>query len=110
MKRIAILTAGGDTPALNATLFGAVTRACERRVEIICLIKCFSSLFNPRTPHVVLNPLFTPIPELDPTYGGTLIGASRDYVDANDKAAIGEIADRLQRLKVEGLICIGGDG
>ena len=27
MKRIAILTAGGDTPALNATLHGAIARA-----------------------------------------------------------------------------------
>ncbi len=27
MKRIGILTAGGDTPALNATLHGAVVRA-----------------------------------------------------------------------------------
>jgi 6-phosphofructokinase 1 len=27
MKRIGILTAGGDTPALNATIYGAVVRA-----------------------------------------------------------------------------------
>ena len=27
MRRIGILTAGGDTPALNATIFGAVERA-----------------------------------------------------------------------------------
>ena len=30
MKRIGILTAGGDTPALNATLYGDVTRANQR--------------------------------------------------------------------------------
>src|SRR5262249_39246880 len=71
--------------------------------------KGFSGLHNPRVPHVRLNPLFTTIPELDPTYGGTIIGASRDYVDAADTQAIGEIVDRLQRLKIEGLICIGGD-
>src|ERR1051326_1244317 len=110
MKRIGILTAGGDTPALNATLHGAVVRANERRVEVIGLIKGFSSLYNPRVPHVRLNPLFTTIPELDPTYGGTIIGASRDYVDADDQRTIGEIVDRLRRLKIEGLICIGGDG
>ena len=88
MKRIGILTAGGDTPALNATIHGAVTRACQRKVEVIGFIKGFSSLFNPRVPHVHLNPLYSPIPELDPTLGGTLIGASRDYVDADDKASI----------------------
>jgi 6-phosphofructokinase 1 len=110
MKRIGILTAGGDTPALNATLQGAVVRANQLKVEVIGFIKGFSSLFNPRLPHVRLNPLFTSIPELDNTRGGTVIGASRDYVDAEDGAAIAEIADRLHRLGVQGLICVGGDG
>lgn len=110
MKRIGILTAGGDTPALNATIHGAVTRACQRKVEVFGFIKGFSSLFNPRVPHLHLNPLFSPVPELDPTLGGTLLGASRDYVDADDAAGIAVIADRLKRLGVEGLVCIGGDG
>jgi len=57
-----------------------------------------------------LNPLFTTIPELDPTYGGTVLGASRDYVNPDDKPAIEEIAARLGCLGIEGLICIGGDG
>lgn len=110
MKRIGILTAGGDTPALNATIHGAVTRASQRKVEVLGFIKGFSSLFNTRVPHVPLNPLYTPIPELDPTIGGTLIGASRDYVDADDSACIDLIAGRLEKLGVEGLICVGGDG
>lgn len=110
MKRIGILTAGGDTPALNATLRGAVARANQRKIEVFGFIKGFSSLFNPRVPHVRLNPLFSSIPELERSDGGTLIGASRDYVDASDTAAIGEIVDRLSRLQVEGLICVGGDG
>lgn len=110
MKRIGILTAGGDTPALNATLHGAVTRASQLGIEVYGFIKGFSSLFNPRVPHVHLNPLFSTIPELDPTLGGTILGASRDYVDADDKPAIEQIVDRLNRLGLEGLICVGGDG
>ena len=47
MKRIGVLTAGGDTPALNATIHGAVTRANARRVEVYGLIKGFNGLFNP---------------------------------------------------------------
>jgi 6-phosphofructokinase 1 len=110
MRRIGILTAGGDTPALNATLFGAVARANQRRIEVFGFIKGFSSLFNPRVPHLHLNPLFTTIPELDPFRGGTLLGASRDYVDCNDRSAIAQIIDRLRQLGVEGLVCVGGDG
>jgi 6-phosphofructokinase 1 len=110
MKRIGILTAGGDTPALNATLFGAVVRANERRIEMIGFIKGFSSLLNPRMPHVYLNPLFSTIPELDPTLGGSILGSSRDYVDAGNKPVVAQIAERLAQLRIDGLVCIGGDG
>ncbi len=110
MKRIAILTAGGDTPALNATIHGAVVRANQLKVEIYGLIKGFNCLFNPRVPHIHLNPLYQEIPELDPTKGGTLIGSSRDYLDPDKKDEIDTIMTRLKKLGIEGLICIGGDG
>ncbi len=110
MKRIGILTAGGDTPALNATVEGAVTRANKRRVEVYGFIKGFTSLLNPSVPHVHLNPLFSEIPELDGSRGGTIIGASRAYVDPGDRETMHQIADRLKRLHIDGLICVGGDG
>ena len=110
MKRIAILTAGGDTPALNATIHGAVVRANKLRIEIYGLIKGFNCLFNPRVPHVHLNPLFQEIPELDPTKGGTLIGSSRDYIDPDQGQELDLITERLKRLGIEGLIAVGGDG
>ena len=110
MKRIGILTAGGDTPALNATIHGVVTRANQLKVEVTGLIKGFNCLFNPRVPHVHLNPLYQEIPELDPTKGGTLIGSSRDYVDPGKKDDLDLVTSRLHKLGIEWLICIGGDG
>ncbi len=110
MKRIAILTAGGDTPALNATIHGAVCRANQLRVEVMGLLRGFDSLFNERLPHVCLNPLLSTIPELDPNIGGSIIGSSRTYVDANDQENLDIICERLKQLHVDGLICIGGDG
>jgi 6-phosphofructokinase 1 len=110
MKRIGILTAGGDTPALNATVHGAVVRANQRRVEVYGFIKGYSALLNPSVPYVHLNPLFTEIPELDPTRGGTVIGASRAFVDPEDRETVAQIAERLKALQVDGLICVGGDG
>jgi len=110
MKRIGILTAGGDTPALNATVHGAVVRANQRKVEVLGLIKGYSSVLSSRVPHVHLNPLFSAIPELDPTRGGTVIGASRAFVDSKDTETIDRIAGRLQQLRIDGLICVGGDG
>jgi len=110
MKRIGILTAGGDTPALNATIQGAVERANQARVEVFGIIKGFSGLLNREVPHVHLNPLYRTIPELDATLGGTILGASRDYVDGDDLETIERVAHRLKRLQVDGLICVGGDG
>jgi ATP-dependent phosphofructokinase / diphosphate-dependent phosphofructokinase len=110
LKRIAILTAGGDTPALNATLHGAVTRASQLNIEVYGLIKGFNSLFNPVVPYVHLNPLYRVIPELDATKGGTILGASRDYVDPDNQVEMDKIIDRLVKLKIDGMICVGGDG
>jgi 6-phosphofructokinase 1 len=110
MKRIGILTAGGDTPALNATIHGAVVRANELKIELYGFIKGFNCFFNARVPHIHLNPLFQGIPELDPTKGGTLIGSSRDYVDPEKAAELDLIAGRLKKLNIDGLIAIGGDG
>ena len=110
MKRIGVLTAGGDTPALNAAIHGAVVRANHLKIDIYGLIKGFNCLFNPRVPHVHLNPFFQSIPELDPTKGGTLIGSSRDYVDPSKAEELDVITSRLKKLGIDGLIAVGGDG
>jgi 6-phosphofructokinase len=110
MRRIGILTAGGDTPALNSTIYGAVERANALRIEVVGIIRGFAGIVDPRVPHVRLNPLFTTIPELNPCKGGTLLGASRTYVDPSQTELLAEIMPRLQTLGIEGLVCIGGDG
>jgi 6-phosphofructokinase len=95
---------------MNATIHGAVVRANQLKVEVFGLIKGFNSLFNPRVPYVHLNPLYQEIPEIDPTKGGTMIGSSRDFVDPEKKAGIDVVTSHLERLGIEGLICVGGDG
>ena len=110
MKRIGILTAGGDTPALNATIYGAVERANALKIELIGLQRGYAGLLDSRVPHVYLNPLFTAIPELDPCKGGTLLGSSRTYLDATVVDHLELVAAHVKKLKLDGLICIGGDG
>jgi len=110
MKRIGILTAGGDTPALNATIYGAVERANALKIDIIGLQRGYAGLLDSRVPHVHLNPLFTTIPELDPCKGGTLLGSSRTYLDETCTDRLALVADHVKKLRLDGLICIGGDG
>lgn len=104
------MTAGGDTPALNATIYGAVERANERRVEVVGIVKGFGGMLDPRFPHLTLNPLYTTIPELEPSRGGTILGASRTYIGADDTEHLQQVVKRFKELKIDGLICIGGDG
>lgn len=109
MKRIGILTAGGDTPALNATIYGAVERANSLGISVFGLQRGYAGLLDPKVPHVHLNPLFTTIPELDPCLGGTLIGSSRTYVDP-ESGEMDSVRRNYERMELDGLICIGGDG
>lgn len=110
MKRIGILTAGGDTPALNATIYGAVERANALKIDVLGLQRGYAGLLDSRVPHVHLNPLFTTIPELDPCKGGTLLGSSRTYLDSTCTDRLELVAAHVKKLKLDGLICIGGDG
>ena len=110
MKRIGILTAGGDTPALNATLLGAVHKANESGIELVGLLSGFQALYRADVPHLLLNPGLTAIPELDATRGGTILGSSRTYVDETDPKALATAFQRLKMLNLDGLICVGGDG
>lgn len=110
MQRIGILTAGGDTPALNATIYGAVQRANALKIEVVGLLRGYAGLLDPRIPHVLLNPLYTSIPELDPCKGGTLIGSSRTYLDHNSTQHLQTAGLHAAKLQLDGLICIGGDG
>ena len=110
MKRIAVLTAGGDTPALNATLHGLVTQANTKEVEVFGILNGFQGLVGRTAPHVHLNPGFTIIPELDPSRGGSIIGASRHYVHPDDEQLLAQAARTISRLSIDGLVCVGGDG
>ena len=110
MKRIGILTAGGDTPALNATLQGAAAKANDAKIELIGLLGGFNGLLDTRAPYLRLNPLFETIPELDSTLGGTILGSSRRYMSPSDTEALATAEKRIAELQLDGLICVGGDG
>ncbi|QDT15392.1 6-phosphofructokinase [Alienimonas californiensis] len=119
MKHLGVLTAGGDTPALNATLYGVTRRASELGIAVTGIMKGFSGMTDPRVPHVRLNPLLQPIPELQPHNGGTILGSSRHYIGENNFEDCRIAVDRLLRVKsgprpddegIEALICVGGDG
>ena len=110
MKRIGILTAGGDTPPSTLPSPGPFSRRTISRSRYRDHQGVQRFAQPPCTPRSSQSAVYQEIPELDPTHGGSILGASRDYVDAEDTETIGRVAERLLRLKIEGLICVGGDG
>ena len=49
-KRIGVLTAGGNTPALNATIYGIVEESNRRETEVAGLIRRCANLVGDMMP------------------------------------------------------------
>ena len=116
MKRIGILTSGGDCPGLNAVLRGAVRAASSLGWEVLGFKDGYEGLLNGGDYMVLDRKVTTGIMAL----GGTILGTTNKghfvaKVGTGDKmavppAVIEESRATLARLRVEALICVGGDG
>lgn len=99
--RIGVLTGGGDTSALNATLEGIALKAEELGFELIGFMKGWKGVLKGGS-------YFTVTPDLiDENYGGTLLKSSRTNLLAENR--IDEAVENLRGLNIDGLIPIGGD-
>ena len=100
-KRIGVLTGGGDTSALNATLEGVALKAEELGFELIGFMKGWQGVLNGGS-------YFTLTPDLlDENQGGSLLKSSRTNLIAENK--MDEAIDNLRKFHIDGLIPIGGD-
>ncbi|MBF0570702.1 MAG: ATP-dependent 6-phosphofructokinase [Candidatus Omnitrophica bacterium] len=115
-RRIGILTSGGDCPGLNAVIRAVTKKAIhEYGYEVIGIKDGFEGLLFNR--HLKLS-------EKDVsgilTLGGTILGTtnranpykypveSKDTVVYKDFS--GQVIENLRKLKIDRLVCIGGDG
>lgn len=104
MKKIAILTSGGDAPGMNAAIRAAVRTCLNNNVEPYVIYDGFKGLVENRIVKVdrrfvseVLN------------RGGTIIGTARlnEFKELEyQKKAVKNLTD----LGIEGVVVIGGDG
>jgi 6-phosphofructokinase 1 len=111
MKRIGILTAGGDSPGLNAAI-RAVGKAIvnSHGYEIIGFRDGFLGLAENRWVRLDKKTLAGIL-----TLGGTILGTSREKpqrmkINGRERDMISVIAANYKRLKLEALVCIGGGG
>ena len=102
--RIAVLTSGGDAPGMNATIRAVVRTVLAHNDKVFGVYDGFKGLiegkiveFNRSDVSVILN------------RGGTILGTARLPEFKFDEIAKLAIK-QLQKLDIDALICIGGDG
>lgn len=108
--RIAILTAGGDCPGINATIRGACKTAINHyHYEVVGIHSGFLGLLD-QDVEELNNKSLSGLLNL----GGTMLGTSREKpfkkVDGKltDKPDI--IIENIKKLGIDCLVCIGGNG
>jgi len=110
-KQVGVLTAGGDSPGLNAVLRGIGKAAQEQfRMEVVGFRDGFRGLMENRTLDLNENALSGIL-----TLGGTILGTSREkphrmlvgrrLMDMTDA-----IVENYRRNHLDVLVCIGGGG
>ncbi|MDR0477934.1 MAG: 6-phosphofructokinase, partial [Desulfobulbaceae bacterium] len=110
-KRIGILTAGGDSPGLNAAIRAiGKTALATGRIDIIGFRDGFRGLAEDHTMPLAWDDLVSLL-----TLGGTILGTSRDkpnkmLVDGQIRDMTDVMLKNYQRRKLDALICIGGGG
>lgn len=114
MKKIAIMTAGGDCPGLNAAIKSVVLSANRVQCEVVGVIDGYRGLVEGE--YIQLTPsMVTEIEEK----GGTILGSSNKecpfyyLVDKKSMKYEDKTDETIKKLKaqgIEGLIVIGGDG
>ena len=104
MKRIGVLTGGGDSAGMNPALRAVVRTASRHGVEVIGIERGWLGLaegtYETLTPHAVSGILDT---------GGTILRTFRYPEFATDEGAV-PVGKTLSKLKLDGMVVIGGDG
>ena len=114
VKKIGVLTGGGDAPGLNAVIRAVVKAAHNAGIDVVGLEDSFDGLLDPSRSRVLTPRDVTGILRL----GGTILGTTNhgnpfEYpadtpegkVDYSDK-----VVDTFHKMGLDALVVIGGDG
>ncbi|MDD5136171.1 MAG: ATP-dependent 6-phosphofructokinase [Candidatus Omnitrophica bacterium] len=115
-KRIGILSGGGDCPGINAVIRAVAKKAMlEMDAEIIGIEDGYEGLVNNKYRHLELSELSGIL-----TLGGTILGTSkkanpyRYAIHQGDNLIFKDLSrrclDNIEKMELDCLVCIGGDG
>lgn len=104
MRRIAILTSGGDTPGMNAAIHSVVMTAKSNGISVIGVEKGYKGLIEGR-----LFELHSKDVRGIVNKGGTMLKTAR-CLEMKTEEGRAQAVKVLNAFGVEGLVVIGGDG
>ncbi|MCX5704770.1 MAG: 6-phosphofructokinase [Candidatus Omnitrophica bacterium] len=104
MKKIAVLTTGGDAPGMNAAIRGVVRSAVYNKLEVIGVFRGWWGLINEE-----LKPMDHRSVSGIISQGGTILKTSRCrefYTEEGQNRAY----ETIKKYGIDGLVVIGGNG
>jgi len=104
MRRIGILTSGGDAPGMNACIRAAVRTAMTNNVEIVGIRRGYSGLINGDMSALDRKSIINIIHR-----GGTILETSRcpEFTTTEGRAKARKV---MEEVGIDGLVLMGGDG
>jgi len=104
IKRIAVLTSGGDAPGMNAAIRAVVRSGISRGLEVFGVIRGYEGLIG----NEIKQLLSADVSNIIQT-GGTILKTARseEFMTAAGRL---KAFENLKNQDIEGLIVIGGDG
>jgi len=104
MKRIAVLTSGGDAPGMNAAINAVVNKANDFNIEVLGVSRGYKGLINDN-----IYPLSKKRVQGICRKGGTVLETARSQ-DFKTKEGRKKALEVLGSHNIEGLVVIGGNG
>ncbi len=104
MKRLAVLTSGGDAPGMNAAIRAVARKTIYEGRRVFGIRRGFQGLLNGEMDELLVHSVGDIIHR-----GGTILGTAR-FPQFVDPAVQQEAAARLRAWGLEGLVVIGGGG
>jgi len=106
LKKIGILTSGGDAPGMNAAIRAAVREALSRGIEVVGIKRGYQGLFEKDCYNMDLRSVSNTL-----LNGGTVLHSARFPEFSKDPQPIAQrLAENCAELGIEALVTIGGDG
>lgn len=104
VKKIGVLTSGGDAPGMNAAIRGVVRTALSKGIEVYGIYDGYLGLYEGRIEKLDRSSVSDVI-----NRGGTFLGSAR-FPEFKEVAVREKAIENLKAHGIEALVVIGGDG